>query len=90
MNPVAPIAQKKVRVPEGLDLDAWINDPPDESIWNSMYEGRCTVAVFCQNGSGNGIAIGDFNDDLSVWNFGDSKSDISDGDVYRQVCFLLC
>merc|ERR1712129_314769 len=30
-NPVAPKAQKKVPVPEGLDLDAWINEPPSES-----------------------------------------------------------
>jgi hypothetical protein len=28
---VAPKAQKKVPVPEGLDLDAWINEPPSES-----------------------------------------------------------
>nr|XP_039258298.1 AP-3 complex subunit delta-1-like isoform X2 [Styela clava] len=31
LNPVAPKAQKKVPVPEGLDLDAWINDPPSSS-----------------------------------------------------------
>lgn len=31
LNPVAPKAQKKVQVPEGLDLDLWINDPPSES-----------------------------------------------------------
>ena len=30
LNPVAPKAQKKVPLPEGLDLDAWINDPPSE------------------------------------------------------------
>ncbi|XP_057298672.1 AP-3 complex subunit delta-1-like isoform X2 [Hydractinia symbiolongicarpus] len=29
--PVAPTAQKKVPVPEGLDLDKWINEPPSES-----------------------------------------------------------
>ncbi|GAA5805666.1 adaptin N terminal region-domain-containing protein [Helicostylum pulchrum] len=30
LNPVAPKAQTKVPIPEGLDLDAWINDPlPD-------------------------------------------------------------
>ncbi|KAF7720863.1 AP-3 complex subunit delta-1 [Apophysomyces ossiformis] len=30
LNPVAPKAQKKVPIPEGLDLDAWINEPlPD-------------------------------------------------------------
>uniref|UniRef100_A0A8C9FC78 AP-3 complex subunit delta-1 n=1 Tax=Pavo cristatus TaxID=9049 RepID=A0A8C9FC78_PAVCR len=31
LNPVAPKAQKKVPVPEGLDLDAWINEPPSDS-----------------------------------------------------------
>uniref|UniRef100_A0A8C3HZV6 AP-3 complex subunit delta-1 n=1 Tax=Chrysemys picta bellii TaxID=8478 RepID=A0A8C3HZV6_CHRPI len=31
LNPVAPKAQKKVPVPEGLDLDAWINAPPSDS-----------------------------------------------------------
>lgn len=30
LNPVAPKAQRKVPVPEGLDLDAWINDPLSE------------------------------------------------------------
>ena len=27
---MAPKAQKKVPVPEGLDLDAWINEPEQE------------------------------------------------------------
>ena len=31
LNPVGQKAQKKVPVPEGLDLDAWINEPPPES-----------------------------------------------------------
>nr|XP_019599514.1 PREDICTED: AP-3 complex subunit delta-1 isoform X3 [Rhinolophus sinicus] len=31
LNPVAPKAQKKVPVPEGLDLDTWINEPPPDS-----------------------------------------------------------
>uniref|UniRef100_A0A1A8C7D2 AP-3 complex subunit delta-1 n=1 Tax=Nothobranchius kadleci TaxID=1051664 RepID=A0A1A8C7D2_NOTKA len=31
LNPVAPKAQKKVPIPDGLDLDAWINEPPSES-----------------------------------------------------------
>ncbi|KAF4530040.1 hypothetical protein B566_EDAN016336 [Ephemera danica] len=31
LNPVAPKAQRKVQVPETLDLDVWINDPPTES-----------------------------------------------------------
>ncbi len=28
LNPVGPKAQKKVPVPEGLDLESWINEPP--------------------------------------------------------------
>lgn len=31
LNPVAPKAQKKVPVPEGLDLDKWIYEPPSDS-----------------------------------------------------------
>ena len=31
LNPVAPKAQKKVPIPEGLDLDVWINQPEEES-----------------------------------------------------------
>ncbi|KHJ84282.1 hypothetical protein OESDEN_16007 [Oesophagostomum dentatum] len=31
LNPVAAKAQKKVPVPEGLDLDAWINDPWEDT-----------------------------------------------------------
>ncbi|KAF8571885.1 hypothetical protein P879_02108 [Paragonimus westermani] len=34
INPVAPKAQRKVPVPEGLDLDAWINPPPGLGIPN--------------------------------------------------------
>lgn len=38
LNPVAPKAQKKVPLPEGLDLDAWINPPPAESSESSDEE----------------------------------------------------
>lgn len=31
LNPVAPKAQKKVPLPEGLDLDSWINEPPSDN-----------------------------------------------------------
>lgn len=31
LNPVAPKAQRKVPIPEDLDLNSWINDPPSES-----------------------------------------------------------
>lgn len=35
LNPVASKAQKKVPIPEGLDLDEWINDPPSEDETNN-------------------------------------------------------
>ncbi|XP_059468958.1 AP-3 complex subunit delta-1 [Neocloeon triangulifer] len=38
LNPVAPKAQKKVQVPEGLDLDEWINEPPPSESSDSEPE----------------------------------------------------
>ncbi|OQV21099.1 AP-3 complex subunit delta-1 [Hypsibius exemplaris] len=38
LNPVAPQAQKKVPVPDGLDLDAWINEPVAEKKETSEEE----------------------------------------------------
>ncbi|XP_037028736.1 AP-3 complex subunit delta isoform X2 [Bradysia coprophila] len=38
LNPVAPKAQKKVQIPEGLSLDEWINTPPAESSESSEDE----------------------------------------------------
>ena len=35
---MAPKAQKKVPIPEGLDLEAWINEPPEESSESSDDE----------------------------------------------------
>jgi AP-3 complex subunit delta-1 len=32
LNPVAATAQGKVPIPEGLDLDAWINEPPPAPV----------------------------------------------------------
>uniref|UniRef100_A0A8C7S9K5 AP-3 complex subunit delta-1 n=1 Tax=Oncorhynchus mykiss TaxID=8022 RepID=A0A8C7S9K5_ONCMY len=51
LNPVAPKAQKKVPVPEGLDLDVWINEPPSGS--ESEDEGRKSKgkAVFAKDES---------------------------------------
>ncbi|MFT7819362.1 AP-3 complex subunit delta-1-like isoform X1, partial [Arapaima gigas] len=47
LNPVAPKAQKKVPVPEGLHLDSWINEPPSES----ESEDEKSVAVFTEEES---------------------------------------
>lgn len=38
LNPVAPKAQKKVPLPDGLDLDEWINPPPADSSESSDEE----------------------------------------------------
>ena len=38
LNPVGPKAQRKVPVPEGLDLDQWINEPPKEEEDESSEE----------------------------------------------------
>uniref|UniRef100_A0A6B2EN73 AP-3 complex subunit delta n=1 Tax=Phlebotomus kandelakii TaxID=1109342 RepID=A0A6B2EN73_9DIPT len=38
LNPVAPKAQKKVPLPEGLDLHKWINTPPELSSASSEGE----------------------------------------------------
>lgn len=42
LNPVAPKAQKKVPIPEGLDLDAWINSPPSSSSESDEEEDHGT------------------------------------------------
>ncbi|CAF3775931.1 unnamed protein product [Adineta steineri] len=54
LNPVAGKAQRKVVVPNGLDLDAWINDPPseseDESVpTNQYYENKNTTQNLFSN-----------------------------------------
>ena len=44
LNPVAPKAQRRVPVPEGLDLDAWINEPSTPTRSDSVLseEGSMT------------------------------------------------
>ncbi|CAG7729876.1 unnamed protein product [Allacma fusca] len=51
LNPVAPKAQKKVPLPEGLDLDKWINDPPSESEEEDDEEVDSTQGVFVNHGT---------------------------------------
>ncbi|OQR74719.1 AP-3 complex subunit delta-1 isoform X2-like [Tropilaelaps mercedesae] len=44
LNPVAPKAQKKVPLPEGLDLESWINEPPSDS--DSDHETAGGMEIF--------------------------------------------
>ncbi|KAL1437790.1 hypothetical protein MTO96_048639 [Rhipicephalus appendiculatus] len=53
LNPVAPKAQKKVPLPDGLDLDQWINDPPSES---SSEEEENTTEIFIKSEKSAGIS----------------------------------
>ncbi|XP_048758475.2 AP-3 complex subunit delta-1-like isoform X2 [Ostrea edulis] len=45
LNPVAPKAQRKVPVPDGLDLDKWINEPLSES----SEDEEPTTSIFAIN-----------------------------------------
>merc|ERR550525_1179001 len=49
LNPVGPKAQKKVPVPEGLDLDAWINEPEEESEEEEEEDEKSTDQVFVKD-----------------------------------------
>ncbi|XP_064098202.1 AP-3 complex subunit delta-1-like [Macrobrachium nipponense] len=51
LNPVAPRAQKKVPIPDGLDLDAWINDPPSESEADDDEEDGEKADIFVKSES---------------------------------------
>jgi AP-3 complex subunit delta-1 len=49
LNPVAAKAQRKVQIPAGLDLDTYINSPPDESSESSQDE---DMPIFVDPGTG--------------------------------------
>lgn len=57
LNPVAPKAQRKVQIPEGLNLDEWINEPPeseeeeDEEEEENNYQKNPVVDLFVRNSS---------------------------------------
>jgi AP-3 complex subunit delta-1 len=57
LNPVAPKAQKKVPIPEGLDLDEWINDPPSDVEDNesgAAAAGSSDTQIFVKGDKGTG------------------------------------
>ena len=54
LNPVAPKAQKKVPIPEGLDLDAWINEPPSDSDESEEQASNLENQIFLKTTSSSG------------------------------------
>ncbi|XP_015922470.1 AP-3 complex subunit delta-1 isoform X1 [Parasteatoda tepidariorum] len=69
LNPVAPKAQKKVPVPDGLDLDAWINEPPSED--EGSYD------------EGNSDTFGKFNNQLYVPKSNQKSTDLTEEDMEK-------
>jgi hypothetical protein len=58
LNPVAPKAQKKVPIPEGLNLDAWINEPlPELESSESEEEEESYGYGYSQKFGGSGDLI---------------------------------
>ncbi|XP_064626859.1 AP-3 complex subunit delta-1-like isoform X4 [Lineus longissimus] len=45
LNPVATKAQRKVPVPDGLDLDQWINEPPSDSSDDELKGANIFTAI---------------------------------------------
>ncbi|KAH8288205.1 hypothetical protein KR054_009900 [Drosophila jambulina] len=60
--PVAPKAQRKVPLPDGLDLDEWINPPPPEDAASSSSSEHDKDELFVSAGTGvdggNGGGVG--------------------------------
>lgn len=54
LNPVAPKAQRKVQIPDGLDLDEWINVPPEDSSSSSEEEQTDLFVSHARGGGGDG------------------------------------
>ncbi|XP_052900698.1 AP-3 complex subunit delta [Anopheles moucheti] len=62
LNPVAPKAQRKVQLPEELDLDEWINQPPESADASSADGGTSDddkFPLFLTDGAGRGGAGGE-------------------------------
>lgn len=53
LNPVAAKAQKKVPIPEGLDLDEWINDPPSDEEEEAIESSASQNQIFVKNDLSN-------------------------------------
>lgn len=56
--PVAPKAQRKVPLPDGLDLDEWINAPPPEDVASSSSSDHDKDELFVSSSQG-GSGLGD-------------------------------
>lgn len=59
LNPVAPKAQRKVQIPENLNLDEWINLPPDDSSSSSDDDHTDLFVAAAAGGSNDGRQTSD-------------------------------
>lgn len=72
LNPVAAKAQKKVPIPEGLDLDAWINDPPSEPEDEEAQSSSNETQIFVRGQNNN-----EYNNNNRTQNFTSLSSSAS-------------
>ena len=80
LNPVAAKAQRKVPIPEGLDLDAWINDPPSDS---DEDESTSESQIFVKNESGSSVSQPKAFNSMSSSNFGGNANYGGDSSTYN-------
>lgn len=73
LNPVAAKAQRKVPVPEGLDLDAWINEPSASDLEDEGESTQSENQMFDKNENNNNRPPLQYTS-LSSANYGGSNS----------------
>lgn len=86
LNPVAPKAQRKVPIPDGLDLDEWINDPPSDEDQSDLTQSQ-ENQIFVKNEvkSFSGYGGNDANEPKVTTSVGARKiqPDISEEDLAK-------
>ncbi|ESP05472.1 hypothetical protein LOTGIDRAFT_177167 [Lottia gigantea] len=81
LNPVAVKAQKKVPVPEGLDLDEWINAPPSDSEEDEIQG----ASIFTMGVSQEHRAIYQYDDTPSKKTYEPTEEEITKSRSARKV-----
>ncbi|UJR37094.1 hypothetical protein I4U23_029798 [Adineta vaga] len=90
LNPVAGKAQRKVAVPAGLDLDAWINDPPSESEEETVptnvyeYKNQSLLPGSNQENAYHASNLDSYTNDNSGYNPSKAYLEVSKEDLVKQ------